>query len=1074
MTDTGDTRLALVRFMEQQLIGPADGEEEVLPGRERPGSRYLMGILFPQDEVPEAPSTTMTGPSELQEDDDEDDFPSAEPAGRVSEGEQGDDPSLLAGKWEPSSAGVSLYFSGPELEVAVWGGRYEPDDSVGGKKWHRRPLATQEHPEVHLLQPPAEGTSVTTLPVLLAAASLHVLWRRLPGGWLVTVSLINSARRMQGERKVNPAQCLFQVGLRCRVPEGRILPYPSFRASTGDFEDEELQLLFRRRKTYGIGHGCSAGWAAGNEGVDEVFSTFLPRSEVRPMTQEVEGISPDVLNIRWVAFGGKRRTSILDSYAGMIDQYADWIRTLPDEHQDVPAALHGAVQRLLNRLELAVGRMRDGIALLRQDDQAWHAFVLANRAMLMQMRHADDDLGKNRRKLADAPQQMPVSYDDEKLDKYHWRPFQLAFMLLTVPSLTTEDDPHRTTVDLIWFPTGGGKTEAYLLASAYVMILRRLRHGDAGAGTAVITRYTLRLLTAQQFRRATGLICALEVLRRNDPQLGSVSFTSGFWAGGDSTPNSFADAVDELENVLKQAQVENPFVLDSCPWCGTEILPARRSSERSAYGVQATPAAFSMNCPNPACTFHEWLPVQVVDDGLYLDPPSFLLGTVDKFAMVAWREKAGLFYGSADRRAPDLIIQDELHLLAGPLGTTVGIYESALLQVIDMRGVTPKIIASTATIRQASEQVKALYNRSVHLFPPSGLEASNSFFAREDDNPAIPGRLYVGVMSPHQSMKTAFTQLGTVLLQGPAQVLSVTDPLTDSYSTLVTYFNSLRELGQGMKLAQDDIRSRLVSVYNRPRSTLYGEGQVEQLTSRVTGARLTEVLASLAEGPERPNHIAVLATTNMISVGVDISRLGLMMVNGQPKGTSEYIQATSRVGRKEQWPGTVVALYSPAKSRDRSHFESFTAYHTALYRHVEPTSITPFALPSRRRALHAALVILHRHGLFGRAAESGAGLFDADSPEVQEICDRLLTWVEQVDPRELEQTRQQLGDLLADWGRQQATAKSANRPLNYSSRARNIVALLRFFNEPPSYALWPTLTSMRSVDESLKVVVKSR
>lgn len=1072
MTGRHDTRLEMVRFMEQQLIGPSGGENETLVGRERPTSRYLMGILFPQEQVAAAPTHNLGGADDLPDDE----WTSSETEEETQNGRADEDPSLLSGKWEPSSAGISLYFSGPALEVAVRGGRYRGADTAGGRQWHREPLATEEHPELHLLEPPQIDGTVNTRAALMGAASLHVLWRRLPGGWLVTVSLINREHRGSDQRKADPEKCLYQVGLSCQAPGGRILPYPAFRVRSADPEEEELRMLYRHRLTYGVGHGCSASWTAGEDGVTSVQSAFLPRSEVRPMTQHVPGINSDVLGIRSVAFGQDRRSEILAGYRAMVDQYAAWIQALPKHHQDAPTGLHSAVQRLLNRLNVAVERMRSGITLLQNDDEVWQAFVLANRAMLMQMRHADSDLGRTRHTLKRAPARMPATYDDTSLDRYRWRPFQLAFMLLTLPSLCAENDPHRQTVDLIWFPTGGGKTEAYLLAAAHVMIMRRLRHGDAGAGTAVITRYTLRLLTAQQFRRATGLICALELLRRQEPEerLGTKSFSSGFWVGGDSTPNSFADAEKDLESVLTQTQVQNPFVLDSCPWCGTEILPARRSSQRAAYGVQASSSSFRMNCPNPVCTFHDHLPVQVVDDGLYLEPPSFLLGTVDKFAMVAWREKAGLFYGSDTCRAPDLIIQDELHLLAGPLGTTVGIYESALLQVIEMRGVLPKIIASTATIRRAGEQVRALYDRPVQLFPPSGLDASNSFFARENDDPAVPGRLYIGVMSPHQSMKTAFTQLGTVLVEGPVQVLQPDDPLTDSYSTLVAYFNSLKELGQGMKLAQDDIRSRLISVYNRAATTLYGEGQVAQLTGRVGGAQLTEVLASLSEGPQRPNHIAVLATTNMISVGVDVPRLGLMMVNGQPKGTSEYIQATSRVGREVTWPGTVVVLYSPAKARDRSHFESFPTYHAALYRHVEPTSITPFALPSRMRALHAALVILYRHGLPGRAGEKAAGLFDENSPEVADVCQRLLSWVERVDPRELEQTRSQLTDLRAAWHRHATAARAQNRPLNYSGRDKAIVALLRSFDAPPSHALWPTLTSMRAVDASLPVRVLRR
>ena len=1065
-----DTRFAAVRFLETQLVGPADGPTEVLPFRERPVNRYLMGILFPQEPQAEVPVHTYQDLIEPPEDAVEDDLSSNE---RDDTGAP-QDPTFLAGKWQPSSVGLSLYTDAPELTASVWGALYVRTRGSSAEEWHRKALAEADAPEeVTLRVPHAMRGGIQKENVLAGHAQLHALWRRLPQGWLVTVSLVNPRTRLG--RQIEIEDCLFQVGVSCQPSGGTIMPYPEFQAQSLDPEEDELRLLFRRHHTYGVGHGCAPVW---DPGANRVASAFVPWSEVRPLTQDVPGLGPDILNIAMVAWGQRPRAEIVAKYAEMVDVYRTWIAGLLSSNADIPEHLEPARERLRGRLQTALTRMDAGVALLRDNDEAWRAYVIASRAMLMQMHHVSREMGGTRRSRQEAIQAMPKSYDHGAMLKFSWRPFQLAFMLMTVTSLTSHSDVWRETVDLIWFPTGGGKTEAYLLAAAYVMVLRRHRHGPLGGGTAVITRYTLRLLTAQQFRRTSTLICALEWLRVQDTTdrlgLGDESFTVGLWVGGDSTPNEYGQALEKFQELRAEAQPASPFILDACPWCGTEIIPRTYSQDDASYGVRTTTSSFALHCTNSACDFHGQLPVQVVDDGLYAQPPTFLLGTVDKFAMVAWKEQAGRFFGSDEAFPPDLIIQDELHLLSGPLGTTVGLYECALQQLPMLRGGRPKIIASTATIRRASEQVGALFNREVQLFPPSGLDADDSFFARRDDDPARPGRLYVGVMSPHQSMKTAMTQLGAALVELPQVVSGLPVPLQQSYATLVMYFNSLRELGQGRKIAQDDITSRLHSVFNRPYREIYTHDQVEELTSNLDGGELTDILSQLARDPSDGDHVAVLATSNMLSVGVDIGRLGLMLMAGQPKTSSEYIQATSRVGRDARRPGMVIVLYSPGKPRDRSHYESFPTYHGSLYRYVEPTSVTPFALPSRLRALHAVLGILVRHTIPGMSAESAAVHFDRTLPQVQEIVGRMLEWVMRVDPAEEPKTREQLERLVSEWQEQATALKAMGRPLQYGARGRNIAGIYRPADDSNRNGLWPTLQNMRSVDESSSIQIKTR
>jgi hypothetical protein len=408
-----------------------------------------------------------------------------------------------------------------------------------------------------------------------------------------------------------------------------------------------------------------------------------------------------------------------------------------------------------------------------------------------------------------------------------------------------------------------------------------------------------------------------------------------------------------------------------------------------------------------------------------------------------------------------------MHLLSGPLGTTVGVYEGAIEALAAYHGARPKIVASTATIRRADEQANGLFGRPVHLFPPAGLAASDSYFARVDTGK--PGRLYVGLMSQSHTPHTTIVHTAAALLQAPVE-LSFEGASIDAYWTLVAYHNSLRELGRTITLARDDIPARLkiIAATEDTQRKLF-ENSVVELTSNVGGFELPALLSRAkrrAQFSNDPEAIAVLATTNMLSVGVDIPRLGLMLVNGQPKTTSEYIQATSRVGRGSV-PGLVITMYVSTKPRDRSHYESFIPYHAALYKHVEPTSVTPFSAPARERALHAALVILIRHGV-GLSANDSAGALDPENAHVQRAVETLASRASTIDKREAHATRAHLNRLLQHWYGLAVQQKAAGRQLYYQA-SRPHVALLRNFGAGGEG--WATLHSMRNVDRQCDVNV---
>ncbi|HKI73206.1 MAG TPA: helicase-related protein [Pseudomonadales bacterium] len=694
-----------------------------------------------------------------------------------------------------------------------------------------------------------------------------------------------------------------------------------------DREEQEIELQYAHRHIYAIGHGCAANWEVDDGKVVELRSETMPAVEVPQMTADTGSGGEPVLSLARLAGIDSAHAILLPELDDFIGGYASWVASQQGNIPGLPKHDRAAAGRMVERMNTAVSRMRVGLRLLGDNAQARLAFALANRAMLDQMRQHDHLQGKSRTD-----------------DAYRWRPFQLAFLLTTLESTANEDNEFRDTVDLIWFPTGGGKTEAYLGLIAFQIALRRLRHSDTGGGTTILMRYTLRLLTRDQFIRATRLICALELVRRERDDLGSAPITIGMWVGEATSPNTFQKAAELVKKAI--AASEKPeLVLDHCPWCG-QAFEADRNYD-------STTKHFHFLCRNPDCGFgvspDGVLPCNIVDEALYAEPPTMLVATVDKFARLAWEERANAFLGGTRHRPPALIIQDELHLIASALGSVAGLYEAAMDTVLQLRGVYPKYIASTATIRMADQQVKRLYGRKVAVFPPPGLSCDDAYFARTVPLEQRPGRIYVGYLAPMLNRQQCLAPLAAALLLAP-YVLFEGDQheleLLDAWWTQVVYHGSLKGVGNSHTAFASDVRDfiRLLSdttearaqenekAKKRERST----PSVAQLTSLQTAAQNAEILARLNRAREEDGCLDAVLATNMISVGLDVARLALMIINGQPLTTAEYIQASSRVGRSEA-PGVVFANYYREQARSLSHYESFRPYHEAFYRFVEPT-----------------------------------------------------------------------------------------------------------------------------------------
>lgn len=946
----------------------------------------------------------------------------------------------------------------------------------------------------------------------------------------VTIMLVND-----NESKSYKGNCLFQPEIRVKSTDNSFI-FKDITAVNfadeslfGNLDDEEksLELLYRNKLSYGTGLGTSLNWSIDEMGEGELFSDFFPEKEVPQMDFNL----PSDSNVNEQTLSMKHLSDLNDfdkegkitNLISLVEAYEKWISSLEEKLNALDSKYREIASKNIQGCKHSFERMKAGIETLRENNNAWASFELANRAMFMQRVHltiqketSDKDRYPYDSELSEILENINYS-DDGKFtsDKYFWRPFQLAFMLMSVNSIVNDDSSDRELVDLIWFPTGGGKTEAYLLLTAFTIFYRRLAHPNESGGTSVIMRYTLRLLAAQQFTRASTLICACEYIRCDCAErkplykkypLGDNEISIGLWIGDKHTPNKNDTAKKELRELTKSTitnlkenkDKHNKFQVLKCPWCGTKLVRDRVGKKLvGAWGYEMkNNSHFIMRCLQESCFFNQTdkLPVQIVDEELYLNPPTLLFGTVDKFAMLPWKKDIGNYFAlNSNNRTPELIIQDELHLISGPLGTMVGMYESAIDYLIQSKGTKSKIVASTATIRRAAEQCSALYDRDVSQFPHPGLDAEDSFFAREskiDYSDNKYGRLYVGLMPSGKTKATMEIKSAAALLQ-TINTMSLSDEVRDKFWTLTVYFNSLKDLGKCNTLVDDEIKEFIKKISRRFLGDRYIMRRVfyaDELTSRVSTTELNETLDKLEklvyskENRENKRYASdILLATNMISVGIDVARLNVMLMVGQPKLTAEYIQASSRVGR--EFPGVAFTMYDSSKSRDRSHYEQFRQYHDSFYKFVEPTGATPFSRPARDRALGAVVISVLRHLIPELSDEKSASNFNID--EYADNINRIKTFLINRDKSLTKRLKtgmtnnsaeiaSEIDSVLEDWERR-AESFGENH-FSYGEKYMNKRPeegegrLLKAYNtDYNDSASRDTMTSMRNVDAGAKV-----
>lgn len=956
-------------------------------------------------------------------------------------------------------------------------------------------------------------------------AKLVALRRRVGDNlWSITIMLVNDLK----ESPVKANHCIFQSKVKVSSENNSFVfveSNPNVDIATMDSEEQSLDLLYRHKKIYGTGLGTSVNWNIDSNGVGSLWSDFFPISEIPSMSfslPENDFLKDEELSMKYLSdLDSSDKDTKLSSMRGLVDLYKKWVDGLETLASTLDKRYISAADSNIRECKHAYARMYAGIETLEKNDDAYRAFLLANRAMFMQRIHIamQEKMAKTNADRYPGDDEISeklgsMDYIKESDKNCRWRPFQIAFLLMDINSIIDDKSSERSIVDLIWFPTGGGKTEAYLGLTAFTIFYRKLAYQNNSAGTAVIMRYTLRLLAAQQFTRAATLICACEYIRQDCAQkrpkypayiLGKEPITIGLWIGGAHIPNKNIGS-GEISNsaeyhlgkllnvsspyyVRNEKERHNKFQVLKCPWCGTKMVKDDKNGHLvGEWGYGMREKHFYMFCPHEDCDFTKKLPIQIIDDELYETPPTLLFGTVDKFAMLPWDGRVGAFFGiGKDNRTPELIIQDELHLISGAIGTMVGLYETAVDAICGQKGVYPKVIASTATIRRAKEQCSVLYNRKVVQFPAPGLDAEDSFFAKEsiiDHNKGIYGRKYVGIM-PSGKTKAMMEIRAMAALMQKVYTMNLPEDVKDKLWTLTVYFNSLRDLGKASTLVDDDVKDFIVRTANRMFTSRRLVISADELTSRISTTELNETLDKLEkieyskENMDAKRYASnVLLATNMISVGIDIARLNVMLMVGQPKLTSEYIQASSRVGRS--YPGVVFVQYDATKSRDRSHYERFRSYHESFYRYVEPTGATPFSRPARERALHAVIISIMRQ-MAGMSEDKDAILFDETyfSDFIKKIEEFVINRVSEINERSKEmahdnvdEIRVEIKELFDLWQSyvNECKNENPNRPLYFGRRYmvnppdENTRRLLKPYGSTGKDNAIETLTSMRNVD----------
>lgn len=1162
-------------------------KEEIL--KVYPTQRYGVGVIYPMDtnlevqnnETPQSASQEITEQVDTEYTNIESHQNSSQVNQSTSEDTDDFDISLTSTR-APSSIGISFLLDpklANEITFEVSGAFYKnfkvniqrESKTFQDSWWYRKPIKITLNKNISELNKSFQFNLFNELSNqsddLLKSFRIEGVTREYQGKLLITIALVNRHTLPDNSFGERNQKSLFQSQLRIITPNlvsPPILPYPE--TENNHLSEDELsnRLLYRNAPVFARGHGIASNWNSPpyseTKAVTEVFTEALPSFETPSISADIELDGLTKLEISMESLANFELNNEGDhQIQAMIKAYSHWITQNQSylDKAELEVKLKETALTHIKNCKEALSRIEAGYSLICSDRQVRLAFQLANKAMLKQQQHAP----KSIRMISFDQNHHPyvkTPFQKNNSAKGIWRPFQIGFLLMCIQGAVDNTHTDHEKVDLIWFPTGGGKTEAYLGLAAFTLIYNRLKRGSEADGVQVLMRYTLRLLTAQQLQRAATLICCLEVIRQEEKILGK-RFSIGLWVGGKNTPNKRAQALKDL-SILKSSlsrnkETLNPFLLDRCPYCSAQIGIVNTSdNKKTIVGYVANKQSKSVifSCVDTNCPFHCQIPVFVIDEDIYDERPSVVIGTVDKFAMLAWQPKIRSIFGIGDdgkrfSMPPQLIIQDELHLISGPLGSMVALYEPLIEKLCseDISGalIKPKIICATATTKGFKEQISGIYGRAkVGIFPPPGLDAEDSFFAkyaRDNQGNLLPGRKYAGVCAPGLgSILTTQVRTQSALLFAANRVeIENRDP----WVTLLSFYNSIRELGGAITLFQSDIVSYLLEQKRRyPRWTLPRRiHQGMELTSRLKDDEIPKAIVSLEEKlnlsnlkdiyknlvPELKilesqhsdlskytnqliqsleqnqklnledyhcienikllldrkvpsvklpinskkffdlcfnyNVQAYCLASSIIEVGVDIDRLSVMSIIGQPKTTAQYIQVSGRVGRKsDERPGLVVTIYNNSKPRDKSHYEDFRGYHQRLYAKVEPSTVTPFSRPAIKRGLGAISIANARQfsPLDAKPSDISKSLIEKWSAEFITLRENSINKDEHADLTAF------FSQLIKRWDKIKTTYNEWGQLKPDSEPAQQDLLLpLGFIGNARSKILCPT--SMRNVDD---------
>lgn len=1097
MTDRfkySEVRQKIVDAIRTDLIGPMK-PDEVLD--ENPRYAYLVGMLDVQSDENSSTASEQEIDTDIAHENSED----------FTAGEDDDNEPISTTHFQlPSSIGISFYIQNDTKEINLdisWG------DYVKSSKKYIDEDGKEHSRAIYTRQPMREtlhinfGEFTRTKNYQLTCDSnvhVHVSSLSLKGGYsLVTAYVINKRRNPDS----NAEAIMYQVEIKAYVEDGSAAFIAEHICRKILASDE---FYFEQRPIMGRGRGCAAVWEPPVDGrTTSIKSDFIPEYEFPGVSAALDGFDKFYFSTCMMSVKSKKAETI-SKLNILADSYENWINKslLGNSKMSNEDFKEQIGNKVISKCLDALKRIREGIHIIETDDISFEAFCFMNRVIFLQ--NSIKNYSKKHGVGIECNFQDFVNPKNPD-NNFGWRPFQIAFILMNIAGIVDPKHHDHEVVDLLYFPTGGGKTEAYLGLMAFVIANRRLRATKDGkynldGGVTVILRYTLRLLTTQQRDRIIKMVLAAEMIRRQTyPMYGNEPISIGFWVGGSVTPNKFDELIEKADNPYTAKKARNNIYkqLLSCPFCGKPLLDEN-------FNIEPEKKSIEIFCSDRNCQFYRYkndrtpIPVYLVDEEIYAKCPTIILSTVDKFARLPWEVNTNALFGRVDRHCsrdgyvaigathakhyatsslpastltnirpflpPELIIQDELHLITGPLGTIYGAYETIIEDMCTYDGIKPKYVVSTATIKNAEAQARCLYARkNTTQFPPNGFEIGDSFFIKEVPVKDDPFRKYVGVCAPGQSVKTALLRVYAIVLQA-AYTCSLQErykDASDPYYTLVGYFNSIRELGGAVRLLQDDIPKRIYRIKNKynldkPRYIFHNV----EITSRMSSSKIPEKLNQLEITCNSNDCLDTAIATNMIAVGMDVDRLGLMVVAGQPKQNSEYIQATSRIGRA--FPGLVVTLYNAYRPRDLSHYENFTGYHSQLYRFVEGTTATPFSARARDRVLHALVISAIRLNYPNMAKNSDAALINSLSNEQLDSVKKLIIdRLNIIKPSARADAEDEIDNFI-DWWKLQA---AQTKPLYYYVfGTERYSRLINSYDQPHNDNEKATLQSMREVENS--------